>query len=199
MTLPRRTLALLLGLLVLPLMLFGALLGFGDRSARAQNVPILGSPNVNLLGTVPGTAAISAVFSRTAPYLYVSGVDSLTVLDVSDPKAPKLAGKLANAVFENEAMTLGERLGPDGKIQRFVLIGNDLANASAGPGGGSLGRIGGRELIVVDVTDPASPQIIGRTPARTSPRRAPIPSPAWTPPVASPTPQARRAGSPSST
>jgi hypothetical protein len=165
MTLPRRTLALLLGLLVLPLMLFGALLGFGDRSARAQNVPILGSPNVNLLGTVPGTAAISAVFSRTAPYLYVSGVDSLTVLDVSDPKAPKLAGKLANAVFENEAMTLGERLGPDGKIQRFVLIGNDLANASAGPGGGSLGRIGGRELIVVDVTDPASPQIIGRTPS----------------------------------
>ncbi len=165
MTLPRRTVALLGLLLAAPLVLFGALLGFGDRSARAGNVPVLGSPNVDLVTTVPGTAAISAVFSRTAPYLYVSGVDSLTVLDVSDPKAPTIAGKLPNAVFENEAMTEGERRGPDGRIQRFVLIGNDLANASVGPGGGSLGRIGGRELIVVDVTDPTGPKIIGRTPS----------------------------------
>ncbi len=167
MPLPRRTVVVLLGMLVLPLVVFGALLGFSDREAEAQNVPILGSPNVDVVTTLPGTAAISGVFSRTAPYFYVSGVDSLTVLDVTNPKAPTIAGKLVNAVFENEAMTLGERREADGSIRRFVLVGNDLVQA----GTGGLGRIGGLELIVVNVTYPTSPEIIGRTP-RTAPEAA---------------------------
>lgn len=165
MVLTRRALALLLASTLAPLVLFAALFGFGDRSARAQNLPVLGSPNVDLLSTVPGTAAISGVFSRSAPYFYVSGLDAVTVLDVSDPRRPVVTGKLVNALFENEAMTLGERKEADGTIRRFVLLGNDLVQAAVGPGGIQRGRIGGGELIVVDVTDPTSPEIVGRTPS----------------------------------
>jgi hypothetical protein len=62
-------------------------------------------------------------------------------------------------------MTAGERRLPDGSIQRFVLIGNDLFQTEGDPRGIERGfGAGGRELIIVDVTDPAAPKIIGRTP-----------------------------------
>ena len=159
-----RAIATLLALTALPLVAY--LVARGAEPAGAQGTPVVASPNVTALPGVPGTAAISGVFSRTAPFFYVSGLDSVSVLDVSNPRSPKLVGKLANAVFQNEAMTLGERIGPDGKIQRFVLIGNDAFQASAGPGGDNrLGRIGGRELIIIDVTNPAAPRILSRSPS----------------------------------
>ena len=162
MAISPRAIAALVALTLLPLAGF---LLFTGREADAQGTPIVASPNITKLGAgVPGTAAISGVFSRTAPYFYVSGADSLSVIDVSDPRAPKLAGKLVNAVFENEAMTLGERIGKDGKIQRFVLIGNDLGQASVGPGGIKLGRAEGLQLIIADVTNPSDPRIVGMTP-----------------------------------
>jgi hypothetical protein len=165
MVISRRALGCLLALTALPLLF--AFLTRGPDTADAQGTPVVASPNVTKLGPgVPGTVAISGVFSRSAPYFYVSGVDSVSVIDVSDPRNPKLAGKLVNAVFENEAMTLGERIGKDGKIQRFVLVGNDLGQATIDPKTGTkLGRIGGRQLTVVDVTDPANPHIAGQTPS----------------------------------
>jgi hypothetical protein len=163
MSLSPRAIAVLAALVALP-GLFALLLGSSGADAQGTPTPILASPNVSLVDSEPGTAAISGVFSRTAPYFYVSGLDSVSVFDVSDPKNPKLTGKLVNAIFENEAMTLGERV-ENGKIRRFVLLGNDLFQASAGPGGIQRGRIGGGELIVVDVTNPAAPAIVGRTPS----------------------------------
>lgn len=161
MPMSRRALAALLTLVLLPVLAYGLILALAARPAESQNVPVLASPNVEFKATVPGTVAISGVFSRSAPYFYVSGVDSLSVIDVSDPTAPKLVGKLQDAIFENEAMTLGERV-VNGKIQRFVLIGVDYVQASASIADRS--HVGGKRLVVVDVTDPTAPKIIGITP-----------------------------------
>jgi hypothetical protein len=76
-----------------------------------------------------------------------------------------LKGVLANVLFENEAMNCGERRTSKG-TQRFALIGVDLVNLS--PGDLAHTNVGGGELIVVDVTDPASPKIRSRTSGTTS-------------------------------
>ena len=133
-------------------------------TAQETNVPGVSSPNVDFVTARPGTTAISGVFSPSAPFFYVSGLDSLTIFDVKDPANPVLVGKLVNAIFENEAMTMGERRLPDGKIQRFLLLGNDLAEVAVDPSGVKRGRIGGRQLTIVDVTKPADPRVVGMTP-----------------------------------
>jgi hypothetical protein len=163
MGLSRRALLALATLLIAPLPAFILFADDGVRKADAQ-AP-LSSENVAFVTDIPGTASISGVFSRSAPYFYVSGVNAVDVIDVKDPAKPQLVGKLPNVVFENEAMTEGERVGPDGKSQRFILIGNDLGQAGLGSDGPSLGRINGKELIIVDVTDPANPHILSRTPS----------------------------------
>ena len=122
------------------------------------SVPVISSPNIRLVDTFPETAAISGVFARSAPYFYVSSTDSISVFDVSDPVHPKLTGTLANLVFENEAMTYGEKK-VDGVVNRFVLVGADLVQYSPSDPD-SVGT--SNELIVVDVTDPASPRVRSR-------------------------------------
>ena len=112
----------------------------------------------------PGQLAISGCFLPTAPLYVTSGLDSVRVYDVSDPEDPVQVGVLANALFENEAMTCGERRTPDGR-ERFALIGVDLVQASPGT---RPPHVGGEELIVVDVTDPTNPTIRSRTEATTS-------------------------------
>jgi hypothetical protein len=164
MSLSARSIAVLTALTALSGLFFALMLGTGQRAGAQGGTPVVASPNVELIKSNPGTAAISGVFSRSAPYFYVSGLDSVTVFDVSDPRNPVQTGKLVNAIFENEAMTLGERLEGD-KVRRFVLLGNDLVQASPGPGGIQRGRLGGGELIIVDVSDPANPNIVGRTPS----------------------------------
>ena len=140
-----------------------------DRPNRATspsgvNVPLMTSPGVRLVDTFPETQGISGEFAKTGDFFYVSSLDSISVFDTSDPLHPKLTGTLPNLVFENEAMTYGERRA-DGELKRFVLVGNDLYNAtvdtSTGP---QRGRIGGGEVIVVDVTDPSAPRVRSRTP-----------------------------------
>jgi hypothetical protein len=160
-----RALLALTALLALPLAVF-ALRGTAPTAADAQSAPILTSPNVQQLPPVVGgqTAAISGVFSRSAPFFYVSGLDSLTIFDVTDPRKPKFVSKTPNAIFENEAMTMGERVGPDGKIKRFLLLGNDLAQTTISQGGISRGNGSRKELVVVDVTNPSDVRVIGRTP-----------------------------------
>ena len=94
-----------------------------------------------------------------------SGVDAVHVWDVSDAVHPTVVGVLPNALFENEAMTCGERRTADG-VRRFALIGVDSVQAS--PTDPAHVNVGGNELIVVDVTDPANPRIVGRAPGTTS-------------------------------
>ncbi len=164
MVISRRALALLLFAVLAPL--FFLVPRGGGSTAEAIDTPVLASPNVELITSRPGTAAISGEFSASAPYFYTSGLDSISVFDVSDPKNPKLTGKLANLVFENEAMSYGERRDASGKVvKRFVLVGVDLFQVSPGADRTSISRnIGGQQVIVVDVTDPANPQIAGKTP-----------------------------------
>ncbi|HEX2175917.1 MAG TPA: hypothetical protein VHG70_08390 [Nocardioidaceae bacterium] len=143
-----------------------------DRAQKVQreydegtNVPLVNSPNVNFVTNFPESAAISGCFAKTAPYFYVSSLDSVSVFDTSDPTRPQLTGTLDNLTFENEAMTCGER--KQGRTtQRFVLIGVDLHQASTDDVD-HVNTGGGQELVVVDVTDPSDPTIRSRVPAAT--------------------------------
>jgi len=121
-------------------------------------VPIISSPNIRLVDTFPETAAISGVFAKSAPYFYVSSLDSISVFDVSDPVHPKLTGTLPNLVFENEAMNYGEKK-VGGVVNRFVLVGADLVQYSASDPDG-VGT--SNEVLLVDVTDPANPRVRSR-------------------------------------
>jgi len=143
--------------------------------AGAQSVSgVTASDNVTFLGNFPETQGISGEFSATGDFFYVSSLDSISVFDISNPRAPRLQGTLANLVFENEAMTYGERM-VDGELQRFVLVGNDLYNATVQPNGQvQRGRIGGGEVLVVDVTDPTTPRVRGRTSVRTDGQPVPM-------------------------
>jgi hypothetical protein len=144
-----------------------------DRPNRVTNpsgtyVPLVTSPGVRLVDNVPDTLGISGEFARAGDYFYVSSLDSINVFDTSDPLHPKLTGTLPNLVFENEAMSYGER-SVGGELKRFVLVGNVLYNATVDPASGpQRGRIGGGEVIVVDVTDPADPRVRSRTPGSSS-------------------------------
>ncbi len=141
-----------------------------DRETkRAQylagvSVPVATSPNVRLVTSVPETDAIAGVFAKSAPYFYVSSLDSISVLDVSDPLKPRLTGTLANIVFENEAMNYGEQK-VDGQVQRFVLVGADFVEYSP-TDPDHVGR--SNEVMVVDVTDPANPRIRSRVKTTTN-------------------------------
>lgn len=73
MKLSVRLVAVLVALSMLPVALFALLPGTSVTapSAKAQldvNVPVLASPNVDLVASRPGTSAISGVFSRSAPF-----------------------------------------------------------------------------------------------------------------------------------
>ncbi|SDI17659.1 hypothetical protein SAMN05192558_101283 [Actinokineospora alba] len=147
----------------------------GDKPASAKakreqytagvSVPLVSTPNIRHVGNFPETAAISGVFAKSAPYFYVSSLDSVSVFDVSDPLRPRLTGTLPNLLFENEAVNYGEVRRGD-RVERFLLLGVDLYQAS--PGDISHVNAGGGEVVVVDVTDPANPRIRSRVSAPTS-------------------------------
>ncbi|WP_370248771.1 hypothetical protein [Nocardioides sp.] len=135
--------------------------------ADPTDVALLGE-RINHLAVRPGQLAISGCFLASAPLFVTSGVDSLRVYDVADPAAPRLVGVLPEVLFENEAMTCGERRTASG-VRRFVLVGVDLVQAApTDPSGPTHVNVGGGELIVVDVTTPSRPRIAGRTEATTS-------------------------------
>ncbi len=134
--------------------------------ADGTNVPVVTSPNLRLAANFPETAGISGCFLKTAPLFVMSSLDSLSVFDVSDPVAPKLVGTLPNLVFENEAINCGERR-TSGGTERFALIGVDTYDVSADIQH-TAAAAGGKELIVVDVTDPTKPRLRSSATATTS-------------------------------
>lgn len=143
--------------------------GLGSAPASADEDNPLGgvltSPNVVHLGAHPSQLAISGCFLRTAPLFVTSGLESVRVWDVRDAAHPEVVGVLPSAQFENEAMNCGERRTADG-VRRFALIGVDSFQAS--PTDPEHSNVGGGELLVVEVTDPAAPVIVSRAPATTS-------------------------------
>jgi len=147
--------------------------GDPDRIARQrallssdQQVPLIASNNVSLVSSNPSSAGISGCFLRTKPLFVQSNLDSVRVYDVSEPTRPTLTGVLPSLQFENEAMNCGERTYAGGKVRRFALVGIDLHQVS--PSDIEHVNVGGGELMVVDVTDPANPRIAGRAPGSTS-------------------------------
>ena len=135
-----------------------------SRSSAMAPV-LIGSGNVSLVTTQPTQIGISGCFLPTAPLFVASGVDSVRVYDISSPRSPKLTGVLPSPMFENEAMNCGERITATG-TRRFALIGVDLFQAS--PDDPQHVNTGGNELVVVEVTDPANPRVLSRTPGSTS-------------------------------
>lgn len=131
------------------------------------SVPVLSSPNVRLVTNVPTSTAISGCHMKSAPLFVVSGVDAVTVLDTTDPLKPKVVGALDNLVFENEAVSCGERT-VAGKTTRFVLVGIDLTQSSPTSGIEHVRPVQYDEFLVVDVTDPTAPRIRSRADAGSS-------------------------------
>jgi hypothetical protein len=134
--------------------------------SAGTNIPLISSANVNLVAMRPGATGISGCFMKSAPIFVMSNLDSIKVFDVSDPLAPKEVGMLPNLVFENEAVNCGERKTGKG-TERFALIGVDLYDVSTDIQHTSDSLLG-KELIVVDVTDPANPYLRSSAPATTS-------------------------------
>ena len=146
--------------------------GDGDRIAQQrellssdQNIPLIASDNVSLASSNPSSTGISGCFTKTKPLFVQSNLDSVRVYDVSEPTRPSLTGTLPSLQFENEAMNCGERKTTQG-VRRFALVGVDLHQVS--PGDIQHANVGGGELVIVDVTDPANPRISGRAPGSTS-------------------------------
>ncbi len=172
-----RALVAATAMLMTPIALLGAASpasAHGDRDrieqiqstvSADQNIPLVTSNNVSQVANRPGTVGISGCFLRTDELFVTSGMESVRVFDVSEPTDPTEVGVLANALFENEAMTCGERK-TKGETRRFALIGVDLVQAS--PSDPQHVNAGGDELLVVDVTDPTAPRITGRAPGTTS-------------------------------
>ena len=137
---------------------------------RALDAPGVGTPlqsrNVTQASSNPGAAGISGCFLRTRPLFVQSNLDSVRVYDVSEPTEPQQLGSMPSAQFENEAMNCGERRVAGGEVRRFALVGVDTVQAS--PDDISHVNVGGGELVVVDVTDPARPHVTGRAAGSTS-------------------------------
>ena len=150
--------------------------GDRDRAERmaqmydaGMTVPFVASPNVRLAASRPGSAGISGCFLHSAPYFVMSGLDSLTVFDVSDPASPRSVGTMPSAQFENEAMNCGERKVSRTRTDRFAMIGVDLYQASPD----DLEHVnepatGDYELVIADVTDPTNPHVRSRVKSTTS-------------------------------
>ena len=133
------------------------------------SAPFVSSPNVRLAAARPGSAGVSGCFLHPAWYFVMSGLDDVTVYDVSNPAAPREVGSMPSAQFENEAMNCGERKVSRERTDRFAMIGVDLYQASPD----DLDHVndpvrGDYELVVVDVTDPTSPHVRSRVASTTS-------------------------------
>ena len=139
----------------------------GAVSAAVAALPTVSSPNIKKIAGIPETAAISMEFARTGPFAYVSSLDTLSVLDLRNPKAPVLRDTFVNALFENEAMTYGERRSKDGKLTRFIIAGIDLYQVS--PEDPEHYNVDdGAEIAIFDVTDPDNIKPRGRVKATSS-------------------------------
>ena len=112
--------------------------------AHAQAPPADVSDNVEHVGFVPEPGVISARFK--GEHMYVSGVDGLSVYDISDPAAPEQVGALPLPHFENEDVDLG------GDV---LLISNDPAEGQG-------------MLYVIDISDPTAPSLSGTLPTGTA-------------------------------
>lgn len=129
-------------------------------AALGAPVPVLASDNVELLFTMPDVGAISTAFDPARPVMYVNTLNGISSYDISDPATPLLMGALPMPHFENEGMTIGRRA--DGTT--FLLVGVDIYSVSPTDTStpAHAEATAAQHLIVVDVTDPALPEIVSQ-------------------------------------
>ncbi|MCF6409898.1 LVIVD repeat-containing protein [Pseudalkalibacillus salsuginis] len=143
--------------LVMMLWMYGQSAAAADMQLLGEtDVPVLSSDNVQLVANIPEATIISASFSKDEPYMYANTLSGISVYDISDPANPKLTGKTAQAHFENEDGAFGER--PDGS--KFMLIGYDPVGVTPTFEDKSIST--GKEIAVVNVSDPENPFIASR-------------------------------------
>ena len=158
-------------------------------NALPPEPPLASSPNVHVLEHIPGTAA---GMNFKGHYAYVSGWTGVTVLDIADPAAPQLVGELPLPHFENEDVDLcgdllivvNDREARDlGSVMYVVSIAEPTAPSviavlplgltGEGRGSGHIANFvtadctqawldGGDHVEVVDLSDPAAPQSLGK-------------------------------------
>lgn len=153
---PRLRRRLLLSLLAC-LLALGAAPG---RALAALDPPLVASDNVKLLANLPeAVGAISLQFSSNTPHAYVSTLKAVLVYDIANPVAPRLVGVAPLVNYQNEAMSLGER--PNG--DKFLIIASNEAIVSLD----GTTATNNRHAVVVEVTDPTNPKVVGDTPTTT--------------------------------
>ena len=139
-----------------------ALLAFGVGTSAVQaegltdaaEAPQLIAENVTLVKNLPeATAGVSLAFSSDTPHMYLSSLKGIHVYDISEPEDPILVSFEPLPHYQNEAMSLGERKNGD----KFLLVGSTLAAVSTA---GDVDK-DSRMAIVVEVTDPADPTVVG--------------------------------------
>ena len=159
-------------------------------ASRAQAEPPLAtSSNVQTVAHVPGSAAGMTFKDH---YAYVSGWAGITVLDIAQADAPRVAGVLPLPHFENEDVDLcgntllvvNDRAASDiGAVMYVVSIANPTAPTvsavlplgltGSGRGSGHIANFvksdcsqawvdGGDHVEVVDLTAPSAPRSLGK-------------------------------------
>jgi hypothetical protein len=166
---------------------------WGASPAAGQGLPaeqpLAASPNVHLLGHIPGTAA---GMNFKGHYAYVSGWGGVTVLDIAQADAPRVAGVLPLPHFENEDVDLcgntlivvNDREAKDiGSVMYVIDISTatspsiaavlPLGLTGSGRGSGHIANFvkpdcsqawidGGDHVEVVDLSDPRAPRSLGK-------------------------------------
>jgi len=166
-----------------------ALWGALPASAQVADPPLASSSNVQLVDHIPGSAA---GMNFKGHYAYVTGWAGVTVLDISNPASPTLAGALPLPHFENEDVDLcgntlivvNDREVEDlGSVLYVVSIANPttpviqavlpLGLTGSGRGSGHIANFvksdcaqlwvdGGDHVEVVDLTVPSAPRSLGK-------------------------------------
>jgi hypothetical protein len=154
----------------------------------ALEPPLAASPNVHLVGHVPGSAA---GMTFKGHYAYVSGWGGITVLDIAKADTPQPVGALPLPHFENEDVDLcgdtlivvNDRVTRDlGSVMYVVSVANPtspvvsailpLGLTASGRGSGHIANFvkadcsqvwvdGGDHVEVVDLTTPGAPRSLG--------------------------------------
>ncbi len=148
-------------ILTLTVTLVMALALVPPASAQLPSIPVLTTDNVEVVGAVPAASVVAVTFDPLKPVMYATTLSGFATFDISDPELPLPLGFLPFPHFSNENVKLGVR--EDGT--RFIMAGFDLVGYS--PNAGITNTRGTSRFVVIDVTDPAAPEVASSVNATT--------------------------------
>ena len=169
MPLSRRALITLALLTLLPAAIYTALsAGKGATAADAQSIPLLMSPNVELLTTRPGHRRDLGRLQPDGAVLLHLGPGHDHASSTSPTRRTRSSSaSSSNAVFENEAMTMGERGCPTARSSASSSSATTSSQASPGDRPASTSAApAARSSSSSTSPTRRTPKIVGRTPTR---------------------------------